>query len=360
MNKQLERIIQSMKQDGIDISVENIRLLRQIMETEPDCYKGQNSNFEIVREGQGITTNLLYAPEEGPLYRAIFMAVTATWGPTVIKDVNYDIIKWTIENQVLNGATLNQCLEIPTFVFAVEGAPRSAMDQHFRPRIGAGFCAQGVRDNDARVRNVVLPREIYDNPEMLGLAERTVKWIYKNYAELVDNGVSYQGARAIMPMGMVNNWIGIYNWLSLSNMMGKRLALCEQPETVEVAWSMWRDVYGWNPVWAFRLMPTCVRVGHCVYKKNYTDGQLFSDLHNPIHCPIFQLLHPKYNSESTSTFQHHQPLALESWGGILEDVIGDIIVFRQNGMDWFEIFRAVNFIDMYNDFVAVEVEGEYD
>lgn len=348
MTKELDKIINSMRQDGIEVTAEDIHHLREIMQTEPSQFQGQQPDYRIVREDHDIVTNLLYAPEKGPLYRAIFMAVTATWGPTVIKDVKWDIIKWVIENQVLNNATLSQCLEIPTFVFAVEGAPRSAMDQHFRPRIGAGFCAQGVRDNDARMRNVVLPREIYDDPELLKLAQRTINWIYKNYAELVDSGVSYQGARAIMPMGMVNNWIGIYNWLSLSNMMGKRLMLCEQPETVEVAWSMWRDVYGWNPVWAFRLLPICLRVGHCVYKKNYTDGQLFSDLHNPIHCPIFQLLNPNHNTESTSTFQHQQPLALESWGGILKDVITDIVEIRRDGKDWFKTFRAINFINQYN------------
>jgi thymidylate synthase ThyX len=351
MNDQLKEIIDSMRQDGITISVENIRQLRLIMETEPDQYHGYNPRFCIVREGRGIITNLLYAPEQGPLYRAIFQAVTATWGPTVIKDVDWDIMKWIVENQVLNHATLSQCLEIPTFVFAVEGAPRSAMDQHFRPRIGAGFCAQGVRDNDARMRDVVLPREIYDDAHHQNEARIALEKAFNAYSMLVDEGVSYQGARAIMPMGMVNNWIGIYNWLSLANMMGKRLALCEQPETVEVAWSMWRDVYGWNPVWAFRLLPTCVRVGHCVYKRNYTDGQLFSDLHNPTHCPIFKLLEPDYAEESKSTFKHIQPLAIESWGGILKDVIIDVVKLRNEGYNWFKTFRKLKQSDDYQEFL---------
>jgi len=344
MTSDSKSLIDDLADWGINFTPEQIENLRRQMGTLPHQNFGEEPATEVVREGEGIRATLVYAPRHGELYRAIFYAVTATWGPTVIKDVSWPLIEWVVEQQVLLGSTLSQALEIPVFVFGVEGAPRSAMDQHFRPRVGAAFCAQGVRDNDARHRPVVLPREVYDlGGETGDAAVGAVLAAKAAYSALVDAGVSYQGARAVLPMGIENNWIGIYNWLALTTMMGKRLQLCEQPETVEVAWRMWEEVHLWSATWAYHLLPTCVRVGTCTYSRSYAEGRLFSDLVDPGHCPIRSMFN-QTPSSGYHTFSSIQPLAVESYtqNRVLTRWIERVVERRRSGVSWERIFVEIS------------------
>lgn len=335
------KLIDDLTTGGVEVTEEEIVEFRREMGTLPRQNFGETPITKVIREGSRIVVLLMYAPQSmGELYLAIFNAVTATWGKSVAKNVRPELIKWVVEHQVLMGATLNQALEIPTFVFGVEGAPRSAMDQHFRPRIGAGFCAQGVRDNDARHRPVILPREVYDLGGEVGEAAIGAVVAAKAvYSALVDAGVSYQGARAVLPMGIENNWIGIYNWLALSTMMSKRLQLCEQPETVEVAWQMWEEVFKWNAVWGLHLLPGCVRAGTCTYSKSYAEGRLFSDLMDPGHCPIRELMGLQPVS-GYHTFSSVQPLAVESFvdDRLLTGWIRNVVGRRLRRDSWATVF----------------------
>jgi hypothetical protein len=347
MTDDMKLIIEDMVAMGMDPNRIDLQEVRQFMGLAPDDFQNEDATIDY-RNGGDIGVTLIYKPRSEDLYHAIYSLVKQTWNETYLPNwalANLNIINWVVENPVLLGMTQPMALELPTFVFAVRNAPRSTMDQIFRTRIGAAFSARGERDNDCRRESLVVPERF--RIEGNGWTEASIDENHRHtmelYSKLIDDGSSWQEARFVLPMGLVSSFLTVYNWQSLRNMLGSRMALCEQPETVEVAWQMASEIgrqFSWE--WSRHLLPRCVHACRCLY----ADGgvkSLFSNLHDHHNCPIFRLLHPdeKLRMRGEPYFYGARNLAVQTWENYpkIRHWIDRYIRNTKAGLSPFQIYR---------------------
>jgi thymidylate synthase (FAD) len=96
------------------------------------------------------------------------------------------------------GATVPfECFEM---TIAIENVSRAMTHQIVRHR-QFGFGQESFRNTDLRNHNYRIPFDIMKNPELKAKYEEQQKKNYELYAELVDKGMPYEQARALLGMG---------------------------------------------------------------------------------------------------------------------------------------------------------------
>ena len=192
--------------------------------------------------------------------------------------MRFEVVKAVLQRQALPLA-----LEVPNFTFTVEGLSRAAFDQIARARLGVVFSAKGMRDNNWKDCNFIIPNELW--PENGGDSE-----VYNNlvkellnikdvYSEIVDTGVgSWQSARTILPLYVEYGFSMSINYNSLKGLCANRMKFCEMEDTCAVAWLLAKRVSEQFPLLGSYLRPGCDESGKCQYHRSYYLSELFGCL----------------------------------------------------------------------------------
>lgn len=259
---------------------DSIEELRNILGTLPrETMYGNPPRF--VRGGEEIKVKMISPGPHLPNYYAgMFVMAVATWGGT--QDSGVD--KWNrcspdqrrmVVQAVLERKTIPGARELPSFMFEITGASRSAFDQIARGRVGYTFASMGVRDNSHENAPIVVPPNIYDDPRMFKVFGDGIMSGNQAYREVLLNGQgSYQDARSLLPMSMMHRFCMNINYQALSSFMGQRLMFEEQYDTVAVAYIMKQELARHYAMLAAPLQGTCDALKRCVYH----NSELFSGL----------------------------------------------------------------------------------
>jgi len=255
--------------------------LRKAMGTLPESQPERRDDIFIGVEN--IKVKLVDYPKNP--YRAIYEIVTSTWGG---RDRWFK--RWentTPQGRLfavmaaLQGHTLQQALEAPSFIFIIDGLSRSAFDQLARHRFSA-IGSVGMRDNNWLDAALRVPWPIAKNRRFM---EKIQYWwrITKDlYHEMIEQGQqSWQNARAILPMGVCWRFSWTMNYRALKDILAKRLMFCEQWDTVATAWLMRREIEKKFPLLAAFLRPACDFAKRCLYHQLYSLSQAFGCLFKP-------------------------------------------------------------------------------
>lgn len=244
-------------------------------------------NLKVVLRSHGLN--------EGSFFATLFCELQSNWGGVldIRKDEDLTPDQWKVIRESFAGWSLQQALENLTFAFCIEGLTRAATHQIVRSRIGVSAMQQGGRDNDWRHHKFVIPETIRrmsidlenfeEDPEekhgiqyenfynLHSCLERSLKFHFLSkysfpmmnnqapsledlitfvigmnkdlYAILVDMGIPYQDARRVLPIGLDTHIYMNYNYLSLQNMLGKRLEYVMDWEINCIAQLMVREVF---------------------------------------------------------------------------------------------------------------------
>jgi len=257
---------------------ETIRNLRRIMGTLPE--EQPKRTDEIYVGVENIKVELVDYPKNP--YKAIYEIVTSTWGG---RDRWFH--RWKdapVEGRIkvvlaaLEGKTLPQCLEAPSFTFKIQGLSRSAYDQLARHRY-SGIGSVGMRDNNWRDAALRIPSDL------LRWKSEIAEWWKKTkdlYDKIVSSGqASWQSARAILPMGTCWRFTWTMNYRALQGILAQRMAFCEQYDTVYTAWAMWAELRKKFPLLAVYCRPRCDIIKKCYYSDIYSLSILFGALFKP-------------------------------------------------------------------------------
>jgi thymidylate synthase ThyX len=258
---------------------DNIEELREILGTLPRATLNSDTP-RFVRGGEEISVKMI-SPNPLPNYYAgMFVMAVATWGGA--QDSGID--KWNrcspeqrrmVVQAVLERKTIPGARELPSFMFEVTGASRSAFDQIARGRVGYTFASMGVRDNSHENAAIVVPPNIFDNNRLFSAFAEGVRVGNEAYREILLNGnKSFQDARALLPMSMMHRFCMNINYQALSSFMGQRLMFEEQYDTVAVAYKMKQELARHYAMLAAPLQGTCDALKRCVYH----NSELFSGL----------------------------------------------------------------------------------
>ncbi len=252
--------------------------LRAILGTKP---KGLTDSLpRMVRGGAEIDVDMVSPYPLTNFYMGMFVMAVATWGDH--KESGMD--KWNrctpdqrrmVVQSILERKTIPGSRELPTFMFEVTGASRSAFDHIARGRVGYTFASMGVRDNSHEGAPIVVPPNVYDNQAMF---EKFRDAIYEtNFAYrmvLREGEASFQDARALLPMSMMHRFCININYQALSGLMAQRLMFEEQYDTVAIAYKMRQELGRNYAMLAAPLRSACDLAGRCVYH----NSELFSGL----------------------------------------------------------------------------------
>jgi len=250
--------------------------LRKIMGTNPKEHTELKTEFyEGVR---GISVRLL--DRSSNPYISLFDMAASTWGnhihkwPDVTPEARFLVVK-----AVLDFKSLPNAMEAPSFSFAVEKCSRSSFDQIARARIGAVFASLGWRDNDHSDIGFRVPQSIWDDPESLEDFKSTCNTAKANYYKLVNKGQSnWQDARAHIPISALHWFSMAMNYMALRNFCSKRCKMCEQADTVAVAWLVRERIKEVFPLLGRYLRPGCDWKKTCEYHQEYSMSEAFGCL----------------------------------------------------------------------------------
>jgi hypothetical protein len=266
--------------------VSDIDELREILGTKPKDFT-ISPPPRFVRGGEEIKVRMVSpvgncagASVLPNFYAGMFVMAVSTWGGP--QDSGVD--KWNrctpeqrrmVVQAILERRTIPGARELPSFMFEVTGASRSAFDQIARGRVGYTFASMGVRDNSHEDAAIVVPPDIYDDDVLLAVFKEATMKSNQAYRKVLGQGErSFQSARALLPMSMMHRFCMNINYQALSSFMGQRLMFEEQYDTVAVAYKMKQELGRHYAMLAAPLQGTCDAVGRCVYH----NSELFSGL----------------------------------------------------------------------------------
>jgi len=198
----------------------------------------------------------------------MYTFIMSTWGDLV---TNYSGIKRSeierVVNEALDGKRFaGQVLECVNYTFAISNVSRACTHQIVRTRIGAGFGQQGGRDNYWGDFNFRMPNSVANNPAAKMAFQEAVLKIRRAYDEAYKNGIPYQDARFICPIGLETNIVETINLRALSTLLQNRLCNAMQWEINTVARKMKYAVIKVHPEFEKILKPMCEKLGKCVAK----------------------------------------------------------------------------------------------
>jgi thymidylate synthase ThyX len=256
---------------------QEIESKRRSLKTYPDIAPREDPIFFDLRH---LRVEMVDYPTNP--YKAIYRIVISTWGSrknwwlkweNSSPEERFEVVKAALE-----GNTLPQCLEAPSFTFAVQGVSRASFDQWARHRhIAIG--SVGSRDDAHLDAALVVP------PSLKPYAEKIRTWwkITKDlYEEIVTKGKqSWQAARFILPHGMEWRFAFACNYRGFRDICAQRMCFAEQYDTVALAWACWNEMWKRFPLLAAYSTPACDKAQKCLYSKPYTLSEMFGNLFLP-------------------------------------------------------------------------------
>ena len=200
-------------------------------------------------------------------YKNMVNITLATWGSKIHKwdDLNSEE-RFYIVSKILNRKALPISRESIEFIFSIDGVSRSSFDQIARQRIGSAFSSIGSAANQFNENAFRIPNEIVDSGKNnVDLLKACINDCKSTYVKLIENGISWQSARSVLPMGLEHLFYAIFSYEAFASFCGKRLCFEEQEDTVAAAWLMRNEVNKKFPLLASYLRPSCDWVGKCTY-----------------------------------------------------------------------------------------------
>ena len=150
--------------------------------------------------------------------------------------------------------------EHASFTFAVEGVSRVTTHQLVRHRV-ASYSQRSQRYVAMGSRRCVIPPEIMENADALGIFKESAKAAYDAYEKMVSMGVPREDARFILPPGWETSIIVTMNARELHHFFELRLCRRAQWEIRGVARRMFALVRYTAPELFEIAGPPCVSSG---------------------------------------------------------------------------------------------------
>jgi len=252
--------------------------MRKIMGTLPEEQPKREDKIDV--GVKNIRVELIDYPRNP--YKAIYEVVTSTWGgrDKWWKRWNNASIEGRIQVVLaaLQSKTLPQALEAPSFTWKIMGLSRSAFDQLARHRL-TSIGSVGMRDNNWRDGSLRIPSDL---ARWYKDIEKWWKQTKDLYDKIVNSGqASWQSARAILPMGLEWRFTWSMNYRVFKDICARRMAFCEQYDTVMTVWLMWAELRKKFPLLAAFCRPRCDIIKKCYYSDIYSLSIMFGALFKP-------------------------------------------------------------------------------
>ena len=155
-------------------------------------------------------------------------------------------------------------MEHASFTFAIEDVSRALTHQLVRHRL-ASYSQQSQRYVNLEPLEYVTPPTIAQNEEASEKYKEIMRYLERNYHELVEMGIPLEDARYILPNATHTNIVVTMNARELWNFFTLRTCMHAQWEIRTMAWMMLKQVKEVAPTIFENAGPACMR-GPCPEK----------------------------------------------------------------------------------------------
>lgn len=162
--------------------------------------------------------------------------------------------------------TIRSSWEFVDYTFLITGVTRAFTHQLVRHRTGVSFAQQAMRVVDSSDFDYLATGKAKGNP----VYEKAMADISAAYKTLIQEGVSPQDARGVLPTNVLTNIMMKINLRALSEMLKVRLCFRTQGEYQTVANELRKLVIALHPWTEPILVPYCVETGGCFFR-NYKE-----------------------------------------------------------------------------------------
>lgn len=171
---------------------------------------------------------------------AAFYSCLATWDMSPSNPVETMLKTKTFEEKeqmvltILKKRPISAALESAIFTFKITGVPRTFLAQITRHR-QMSFGVQSLRVSSCYGAEVRAPQVLFDDPtfenmDLLGEYENTVKQCKAMYKKLIENNVPMEQARSIMPMGTCTKMTAVMRLKDIMTYARDRTSAISQDE----------------------------------------------------------------------------------------------------------------------------------
>jgi len=213
----------------------------------------------------------LVAHTPDPL-RVIYLAGRVCYSDKELKEMldEYTPAKGKIFLEKIFKSGHHSILEHVSFTFYISRISRVCSHQLVRHRI-ASYSQRSQRYVNEGNAEFVVPTPVEGKYLLQGPISQSLEEIYswyywgalQLYRKLVQDGVSKEDARYILPQGITTTLLMTINLRSLVNFMGLRLCNRAQQEIRDLANAMKDCIVNDFPEFAFTLKPRCEHLGYC-------------------------------------------------------------------------------------------------
>jgi hypothetical protein len=221
---------------------------------------------QIYHGVEGITVELVENTKNP--YKCLVEMALMTWGDVHNKwSVLSPEERFIVAKKVLQRKALPLGLESPIYLFKIWGVTRSSFDQVARQRIGSTFSSLGWNNIHTQT-GFRLSNEIVNSSDHVKI-EKDIEDCLRNiktlYYDLIAQGISWQSAREIMPLGLLHWFTFSCTYAALKEFCSRRLCFSEKEDTVATAWLMRERIKEQTPFLASFLRPSCDWSKKCSY-----------------------------------------------------------------------------------------------
>jgi hypothetical protein len=219
---------------------------------------------------QGLETKLLSWPSEKQVEAIEVISGLGSVPPPGTLATQEHLETGNVLDDVISGRlVLPQALEGMVFGVYMNQISRACSHQVVRTRVGASFIQQGNRNQDIRKAWHRMPVTIFGISEARHAFANHVNESRENYGYSIDmSDVPYQDARFFMPQSVCTHIGAIYNWISLRDLMAKRLRNFMQWEINAVMRSIRHDVAQVSTQLSSKLRAGCEGDGVCQQRED--------------------------------------------------------------------------------------------
>ena len=160
---------------------------------------GQKPLTKVKDYRKSIKVDLVKYDDRDQMLKGTYDFVKATWSETGREsDTATDEEMKEALHQMLSGKALGLGLETVSFIFRISGITRVDTHQIVRQRIGVTFSQQCTGDRMMHHNDILLEECINSSEDLNDFIHATLQ-CKNTYAKMIDDGVSIQAARTILP-----------------------------------------------------------------------------------------------------------------------------------------------------------------
>lgn len=264
--------------------------------------QGEEPRTKFLDMHKATKVSLISGPTVEDIRKLVVNMAGASWYTKFADNFSDEDLITEFED-VLKGNTLSQAMEAMQFTILVEGLHIHSTHALVRNRIGIAYMQQSHAVSDMRHDDILCPPAFERHPELRERYKDMMLLSKQLYSDLMDTGdIAIEDARLVMPKTIPSHIYFTCNFITLMNIVGKRLDTQEESVQLNIMCEKIQDIFEDKYPMLRPYLKSVCETGRCFHqRKGYKANCIYArdDLHKLDDYEDEFTLHTKTKAELT-------------------------------------------------------------